>query len=276
MIKRVLAAYPEFQTNLGAFAILKDAVLIGGMSSYDTAKEISKQYPVLITSAEFVTKTIRELVTQAKKDSAAAAAAAVTPSKIRSKLKKIQFIHKLLFVIGEDSLSDSSSSEGDGASNQGGDIRQISREQLMAALMQAGATSRNSLSSISQRNSVANQAVAADAGASTSTASQSTAPSTASTSSAGASGSRTITSSLLGDALSHALGQVMPSMGGVGQSQPEPMASEPSANERYANELVLMQEMGLHNEQLNIQALELTSGDVEAAINLVFSGFGST
>lgn len=68
VIKKVLDAYPEFHYNLGAFAILKDAILIGRMSSFDTAKEIAKQYPILITSAEFVTQTMREHLALTKKD----------------------------------------------------------------------------------------------------------------------------------------------------------------------------------------------------------------
>lgn len=219
----------------------------------------------------------------------------------KSIISHIIIIINCMMFADEDSLSDSSSSSdgSDGSPNQANDIRQISREQLTAALMQAGAASRNSLSNISQRNNQAAVAAAAattdDAGPSTSQSMHTTPSTSASTSSAtavasGSSGG--ITSSLLGDALSHALGQVMPSMGGVGQSAPPPaaadvsMASETSESgqsgqssslhERYASELVVMQEMGLNDQQMNLQALEVTNGDVEAAINLVFSAFSST
>lgn len=74
VIKKVLDIYPEYHNNLGAFAILKDAILIGRMSSIDTAKEIAKQYPILISSADFVTRTMREHLEQAKKDATANAA----------------------------------------------------------------------------------------------------------------------------------------------------------------------------------------------------------
>lgn len=38
------------------------------MSSLETAKEIGKQYPILIRSAEFVTKTMRDHLALTKKD----------------------------------------------------------------------------------------------------------------------------------------------------------------------------------------------------------------
>lgn len=40
---------------------------------------------------------------------------------------------------------------------------------------------------------------------------------------------------------------------------------------RYAQELIQMREMGLVDEQVNLHALQICNGDLEAAINLVFS-----
>lgn len=39
-------------------------------------------------------------------------------------------------------------------------------------------------------------------------------------------------------------------------------------------QLAQMHEMGLQDDMLNVQALQFTNGDVQAAIELVFSGFG--
>lgn len=47
---------------------MKDAILIGRMSSNETVKEIAKHYPILIRSAEFVTKTMKEYLTSNKQD----------------------------------------------------------------------------------------------------------------------------------------------------------------------------------------------------------------
>lgn len=48
--------------------------------------------------------------------------------------------------------------------------------------------------------------------------------------------------------------------------------SSDNLSERYANELQMMREMGLFEDLINIQALAISNGDVEAAINLVLSG----
>lgn len=51
--------------------------------------------------------------------------------------------------------------------------------------------------------------------------------------------------------------------------------SNENLTDRYATELRTMQEMGLFEELINIQALVISNGDVEAAINLVLTGFGN-
>lgn len=136
-MKQVLEAYPEFHTNMGAYAILRDSILIQSMADYETVKNIAKQYPILIHSAEFVTKSLREHL------------AANKPNLIEN------------VQPAEDSLSDSSSSESDSPTvspnQRTGDIRQISREHLAQALLMAGTSSTNSLSNIAQRNQTQTQ-----------------------------------------------------------------------------------------------------------------------
>lgn len=257
LMKQILEAYPEFHTNLGAYAILRDSILIQSMAEYDTAKTIAKQYPILIHSAQFVTKLLRENLTSN------------TPNLVQN----VQPI--------ED--SDSSSSESDSPTvspNRSGDIRQISRDQLTQALLLAGSASTNSLSNIAQRNQ-----------SQTSTSSQQ------STSSASAIAPATATApssaSLISTSMfTNALSQALNAAGNTGPSpqstaaQPNPAASAnpnplnlPASNEnhaeRYATELQTMREMGLFEELINIQALVVSNGDVEAAINLVLSGLGS-
>lgn len=264
-MKQVLETYPEFHTNLGAYAILRDSILIQSMTDYETAKTIAKQYPILIHSAEYVTKLLREHLSTNK------------PNVIQS------------VQPAEDSLSDSSSSESDSptvsSNQQSGDIRQISRDQLTQALLLAGTASTNSLSNIAQRNqsqtsstSLPSTSSATSAGTGA-TAAAATAPSAASL----------ISSSMFSNALSQALnaaGGTGPGTvtGGTASTQstsaqpntapPAPALSDNLA-ERYATELQTMREMGLFEELMNIQALVISNGDVEAAINLVLSGLGS-
>lgn len=55
---------------------------------------------------------------------------------------------------------------------------------------------------------------------------------------------------------------------------PEAVAANPSnadLRSQYAQELIQMREMGLIDEDVNLQALQICNGDLGAAINLVFS-----
>lgn len=252
-MKQVLEAYPEFHTNLGAYAILRDSILIQSMTDYETVKNIAKQYPILIHSAEFVTKTLREHLASNK------------PNLIQNVIPM------------EDSLSDSSSSESDSPTvspnQRGGDIRQISRDQLTQALLLAGSSSTNSLSNIAQRNQ--SQAPSVPSASTSSTSGASATQSSASL----------ISSSMFSNALSQALnaaGTGASTQSTSAQPNPAPPADPlnlpgPAENlaERYASELKTMREMGLFEELDNIQALVVSNGNVEAAINLVLSGLGN-
>uniref|UniRef100_A0A1L8DTF6 Putative ubiquitin-like protein 7 n=1 Tax=Nyssomyia neivai TaxID=330878 RepID=A0A1L8DTF6_9DIPT len=155
---------------------------------------------------------------------------------------------------GDDQLSDSSSSSDSILPTQStsgtnrNTPRRITRQQLGAALALAEYTSRNSLSNIAQRN--------------LDETSESTelnpAPGPSSTSRAG-----TISTSMLTDVLSRISTP-------AAATQP-PEAAPAAPVQQYAAELQRMREMGFLDDQVNLQALQVCNGDVEAAINLVFS-----
>lgn len=97
-----------------------------------------------------------------------------------------------------------------------------------------------------------------------------------------------ITAAHLAAAIANATGQVRPSPGGVITSEmfssaiQQAFASSGGRNDaengtesltrRYQAQLQQMREIGLSNEGVNIRALQATSGDVQAAIELVFNG----
>lgn len=54
----MLEKYPEFYNDLGALAILRDAVLLEKMVRSNQAKIMGDQYPILVNSAKFVADTI--------------------------------------------------------------------------------------------------------------------------------------------------------------------------------------------------------------------------
>lgn len=229
------------------------------MTDFETVKNIAKQYPILIHSAEFVTQTLREH------------SAANKPNLIQNATPM------------EDSMSDSSSSEGDSPTvspnQRGGDIRQISRNQLTQALLLAGSASTNSLSNIAQRNQSQVSSLPSSMASTSSTSGPSAAQSSASL----------ISSSMFSNALSQALnaagtGASTQSTSASTPAQPNTTSTDDALNlagsnenhaERYANELQTMREMGLSEELINIQALVISNGNVEAAVNLVLSGLGS-
>lgn len=168
--------------------------------------------------------------------------------------------------------------------NQGGDIRQISRDQLSAALLLAGTASLNSLSNIAQRNNGPSVGGAPAASTSQSIPSTSASISTAQPTSSSTAGANLLSRSLFSNALAQALGQAAsPSVTAAASapSNEEEVAATGRAAinenmaERYASELQLMREMGLFDEVTNVQALVVSNGNVEAAINLVLGGFSN-
>lgn len=67
LIKQVLIKYPEFNNEFGAFAILKDTSLLDELQDACTATRVAKQYPLLITCADFITKTLKEIMREHNK-----------------------------------------------------------------------------------------------------------------------------------------------------------------------------------------------------------------
>lgn len=247
-MKTIVEAFPEYNTNLAAYTFIRDSILIQSLTVLESATEIANEYPILIHSAEFIAKTVREHLAA----------------------NKPNLLNNIPAV--DDSLSDSSGSESDSTAAsspnhaRANEIRQISRDQLSQALMLAGTASSNSLSNIAQRSSQSNPSNTP------STSGILGNPSTASTSS-----STSITNSFLANALSQAMLANNDRSGTVQPAQNQSAASDSNENHalRYANELQTMREMGLMDELMNIQALAVSNGDVEAAINLVLSGLGN-
>lgn len=151
---------------------------------------------------------------------------------------------------GDDQSDSSSGSESPLPTNPDRSTpRRITRQQLGAALALAEYTSRNSLSNIAQRN--------LDENAEGSEQNPAPGPSSGSR-------SRPISTSMLNDVLA----RINPTPGTPAGATDAPQI--PPA-QQYAAELQRMREMGFLDDQVNLQALQLCNGDVETAINLVFS-----
>lgn len=58
VLNKVLEKYPEFYNDPGAFAILRDSVLLEKMVRSYQAKQMGEQYPLLVNSAKFVAEAM--------------------------------------------------------------------------------------------------------------------------------------------------------------------------------------------------------------------------
>ncbi|KAL9698426.1 hypothetical protein quinque_001867 [Culex quinquefasciatus] len=207
---------------------------------------------------------------------------------IRQDLWALSILKDPILLALEDALSDSSSSEDNTSPTTSTGVRsarRITADQLASALAFAG-SSYNSLNSISQRD--------ADNRQTTDPTSQ---PST----SGSAPASNRITSSMFMNALSEVIQsqrQREPN-----SNEPEPMDTSPATAatvqppaaapgdmgaqtlsqhstleaslSQYRAELEQMREMGLTDTETNLQALIVCNGNVETAVNLVFSGMNN-
>lgn len=293
MIKKVLVEYPEFHRHLGAFAILKDCILLLRIVTFEFARKMAEAYPLLIISAPFVVKTMK----------AVQKTAALT-------LPTLESIDGLDTISEESSASDGESPAA--ASPNLAEIRRISRGQLATALMLAGTSSPNSLAHIAN-----------DGGDGSAATSTTTMPSTSTAGGSTSSTSTRISNSLFTNALSNAFGSTAaaavaaaqvgasslasttitpptrvrstndlvtpmdssdtppPSAAAAAAANPLPIITTTTAPNsvadsarQFVNELQTMREMGLTEEQSNLQALIIFNGNVEAAINLVLGGMG--
>lgn len=247
-IEKILDKYPNLRNNLSAVAFLKDPILLASIGNPATVRRLAEQHTELLEASQFIVDTLNNK--------------AITPA------------------VAEpiDELTDSSdSSESALPSTSRGRVpRHITSNQLASALGQvlaATAGSSNSLANISQRTLNEN----------------------ASTTESAPTPNRVITNSMFMNALSEVLRSTRSNnqVRGRGESLeesgdvPEPALTPTGLSSGhtvtpgivppplYDAELREMREMGLTDMDTNLQALILSNGDLETAINIVLSGGGS-
>lgn len=261
-VKRILLQFPEFEKDEVAMTILKDPILLSSMQSIETLRLLADEHPVLVAAGELISKILLEQPEMAAGGS----------SRQRFRTQQIQ----------TDELTDSSSSSDNGGPSTSRDAsptsRLITTGQLSAGLALAYNSSNNSLSNIAQR------AIPTTPGDSGET--DSIQPSTS------ASHLNRITTSMFSNALSQAMITAVPSLSGqiANTSQTDMNVTEESnemnvsetvptitvettAEPSYETELQQMSEMGFTDQVTNLQALRMCNGNVDAAINLLFSGW---
>lgn len=262
-MKNALDANPAIRKDLWALSILKDPILLSSMQQPETIRRVAEKHYILIEASRSIVQLLN--------------------SKMIS--KSTTFSPTIESAL-DDALSDSSSSDDNTSPTTSTGVRsarRITADQLASALAIAGSSSYNSLSNISQRD--------ADNRESTDQTNQ---PSTSSSAPA----SNRITSSMFMNALSEVIQSQRRSSSNP--NEPEPMDTSPSTGgpapvadndvgaqtqsqhstleaslSKYRAELEQMREMGLTDTETNLQALIVCNGNVEAAVNLVFSGMAN-
>lgn len=234
---KVIKKFPELKTDTAALTILKDPVLLSSMQNSETVRKLIENHPVLIDAAEFIVSSLKEITVPME----------VVPLQVADNIYD----------------SSSSSSDNESPSTTREAARRITRNQLTTALAMAGSNSFFSLDNIAQR------ATDEDGTA---------VPTTSTPNTPNPAGNPRITSSMFSNAISQALSDrpatlVSQSIASLLQPQgrSESATSEPSPP-AYLAELGQMREMGLTDNVINLQALILCNGNVDAAINLIFSG----
>lgn len=267
-MKNVLDANPAIRQDLWALSILKDPILLSSMQQPETIRRVAEKHYILIKASRSIVQLLN--------------------SKMIS--KSTTFSPTIENAL-DDALSDSSSSEDNTSPTTSTGVRsarRITADQLASALAFAGSSSYNSLSNISQRDADNRQ-----------TTDQTNQPST----SGSAPAANRITSSMFMNALSEVIQSQRQRTNDSNPNEPEPMDTSPSSGapaalpaiavpggndvgaqtlsqhstleaslSQYRAELDQMREMGLTDTETNLQALIVCNGNVETAVNLVFSG----
>lgn len=248
VIARIVKEFPEIREDLGALAILMDPILLSSMKSAENLQEIAKRYPVFIHVAPAIENILWK--------------SCLLPEKVR------------LTTEYEDSESSSSSSSEDltfnnpgglnnnnNNNNNGTSSRQITQAQLAEALAFVGAAFRSSQTATAAAGETSrepmDQAAAADPSESE----------VGNTTTTGRSTDRRSENAINESMLNSALNNIQSTEGASGSST----TTTADLMTRYSQELLHMREMGLTDDQVNLQALQICNGDLESAINLVFS-----
>lgn len=236
VIDNIISSSPGLHEDTVAIAMLQDPALMTHFTDIDTIKRIAEAHPVLVEAAQNIAAAVHEEA----HNTATAGANATT-----SNWQPTAYSYSLDNLSDDEEMAGDSSQSSDSAQPTSTPINQphsaITTAQLAAALSRARA----------RGFPVPNS------------------PSTTSTTSGPTSG--VITTEMFSRAMQQAFATA-PAPVAASPAPPilPPVLPQPADLQR---QLAQMHEMGLQDDTVNVQALQFTNGDVQAAIELVFSGF---
>ncbi|XP_018326080.1 ubiquitin-like protein 7 [Agrilus planipennis] len=234
VLENIIAATPGLSEDPIALSIIRDPELIVQLSDVETVRKIAQKHPSLLEAAHHIAAHVHEEAANISQNQASTSTG----------------YSYSLDALSDDEEMDSPSSEGSPRTavplQRNASYNAITAAQLAAAI--ANVTNSSFDSQIS-----------------------STAPSTPN------SASSVITSEMFSNAIQQAFAS-SPAFGSNSSpffapvSSPSPADAVDTVISRWQSQLRQMHEMGLTNDIVNVRALQTTSGDVQAAIELVLSG----
>ncbi|KAK3921908.1 Ubiquitin-like protein 7 [Frankliniella fusca] len=245
-IENLMLLNPALKDDPVAVAILQDPVLMERIADLPTAEKIARHHPALAETANYIAKAVEE---EAAKPNTSAPAAPVN-------YNDANYPYHMDDYTDEEEMDSSQSSDSVAVPTHG-TRGQITSSQLAAALASAtgGFSPFNPVFSLPGPSQV----------------------SQASTSSGQSSSSGSaITPDMLQSALasfsSSASSSPMMPPPMMPPPPPPPLTQLNVMGMTQAQQIQQMHEVGLRDDVVNIHALSITGGDVQAAINLVLSG----
>ncbi|XP_034943368.1 ubiquitin-like protein 7 [Chelonus insularis] len=236
VIENIILTTPGLSDDPVAIAMLQDPDLMAHFTDSDTVKRIAELHPILVEAAQLIATAVHE---------EAHNSAASGPSSSTMTAPSTAYSYSLDNLSDDEEMAGDSSQSSDSAqhnasSGTGGGAA-ITTAQLAVALSRAGAGTGVGARSFPLSSS----------SSSTSTGS--------------------LNSVITTEMFNQAMQQAFASASNISGLPPMP-PTLPQASDLQP-QLAQMHEIGLHDDSVNIQALQFTNGDVQAAIDLVFSGF---
>ncbi|KAJ9580541.1 hypothetical protein L9F63_024281 [Diploptera punctata] len=239
VLENIMMATPGLSDDPVAISIIQDPELLVHMENADTVRRIIELHPSLAEAANHIAAAVHE---------EAATASSSNPGTSSG------YSYSLDALSDEEEMDSSQSSD---SQPRGGDTlsRQQSYSTITAAQLAAALASATGSFPASPRASNSNTSVAA-------------------------SSSGVITPEMLSQAMQQAIATVGPSAGtnsttevtASGNSGGETSNDVQAMTNRLSRQLQQMHELGLTDDAVNLQALQATGGDVQSAIDIVFSG----
>ncbi|KAF7991734.1 hypothetical protein HCN44_010535 [Aphidius gifuensis] len=231
-----------------AMAMLQDPDLMAHFTDPNTVRKIAEHHPVLLEAAQMIAAVVHL--------DARNAATAPGPGPSSMNAPPTTYPYGLENLSEDEDMTGDSSQSSDSPVTNGATYSSsmITTSQLARALSRAGTRSSGSNQSSSSTSSTAATAAPSNTGNSNSAGIN---PS---------SGTGLITPEMFSQAIQQAF-----AAGGARTSSGAPIILPQAAD--FQRQLTQMHEIGLMDDVANVQALQFTNGDVQAAIELVFSGF---